>query len=254
MIKTVIVEDDPNDVKALEESLSRYQQVEIVCTCNSGEKGLAAITKYSPDLLFLDIEIPGMTGLEFLDNLGAEILQKCRVVIYTAYSHYAVDTFRKKAFDFLIKPIDAEDLDGIIQRVENSWEVSVSNEDGNVVRAEKELMVLLDGNGMTVVRLRDIAFFQYDSNEKVWNVVYANKNETKSVESRSLKHHVQASDIIHLSDGFVQVHRKYIVNIYYIQTIRKDGVCVLYPPFESMDEITVTYKYRKRLLDKFLNL
>lgn len=253
MIKTVIVEDEPNDVKTLEESLSKYQQIEIVCTCNSGEKGLAAITKYSPDLLFLDIEMPGMSGLEFLENLGANVFNKCRVVIYTAYSHYAIDTFRRHAFDFLTKPIENKELDEIIRRVENSLMVPVASEEGNVSRAEKELVVLLDRADLTVIRLRDVAYFQYNSEEKEWRVMYASHNEAKSVESHKLKYHVQATDILRLSTHFVQVHRKFIVNIYYIQSI-KNGTCNMYPPFESVDNIMVSYKYRKRLLERFSNL
>lgn len=253
MINTVIIEDDDNDLKELVKSLSQYPQIKIVSTCNSGEKGLAAMTKFDPDLLFLDIEMPGMSGMEFLENLGANIFNKCRVVIYTAFAHYAVESFRRHAFDYLTKPIDNQELDEIIRRVESSLDNPIGGEEGSIARAEKELILLFEGNELMVLRLRDIAYFQYDGKERVWTAYFANHSDDKAIDCCNLKHTVLASDILRLSTQFVQVHRKYIVNIFYIKSVR-NGVCSFYPPFENIEGINVSYKYRRRLLEQFANI
>lgn len=248
MIKTIIVEDDPNDVKALVDSLSRYEEIEILCICKNSTEGLASIVKYHPELIFLDIEMPGMSGVEFLESLDSSVLNKCRIVVYTAYKHYAVEAFRKHAFDMLLKPIDPDDLRGIIERFMDSWRAPADNEEGVIARAEKDLLMYLNNMDFQVFKLRDIVIFRYDNDKKRWQIIIANHHEPIP-----MKHSVSSIDILKLSNQFVQVHKKFIINIYYLQSVR-DNICNFYPPFEDIKGVKISFKYRKHLLEKFSNL
>lgn len=115
-MNAIIVDDTPAAIESLAAKLKKYPDITLVATADNGSDGIEQVMKHRPELLFLDMELPDMTGIEFLERMRAEDDYRCYVVIYTAYNDYMLPAFRNRAFDFLLKPIDDGELDTIMNR------------------------------------------------------------------------------------------------------------------------------------------
>lgn len=115
-MNAIIVDDTKTAIDALAEKLNKYSDITLAATATNGADGIELVKKYKPELLFLDMELPDMTGIDFLERLQQEPDYWCYVVIYTAYNDYMLPAFRNRAFDFLLKPIDDKELDTIMTR------------------------------------------------------------------------------------------------------------------------------------------
>jgi DNA-binding NarL/FixJ family response regulator len=89
-MRTIIIDDNKQAVKDLNERLARFSEVEVVAVEHSGLDGLARVSELQPDLLFLDVQLPDISGLDFLDRLDFFTHGRCRVVMYTAYDEFAI--------------------------------------------------------------------------------------------------------------------------------------------------------------------
>lgn len=118
MIRALVVDDEPLALDLMTSLLSAHSDVELLEACRGGKQALNAIHSLSPDLVFLDIQMPGMSGFELIREIQPEQLPA--VVFATAYDSFAVDAFRVRALDYLLKPIDpkrlAESLDRFRQQ------------------------------------------------------------------------------------------------------------------------------------------
>lgn len=247
-LKTIIVDDNPEDVRILKQCLTIYNHIEVVCTCDDGKAGLAAIMIYNPDLVFLDIELPDMSGIHFLESLDEKVYEKCRIIVYTSYVDYMLRSFRNHAFDFLQKPISRENLETIIRRLETSWGTTRKASIGTIANAEKHLLTYINQMDFLVVKLDDIGLFEYDKDQRVWMMNVAGINKPIK-----LKRSVYNKDILSLTKNFVQVHQSYIVNIDYLMKV-VDNTCYFYPPFQQIKDVKVGKTYRKNLFDMIIDL
>src|SRR5690242_8483393 len=108
MIKAVIIDDEINCIEMLEWLLKTYCPEVTICEqCDSGAKGIAAINKHHPDVVFLDIEMPKMNGFEMLEKLDKLFFD---VIFTTAYDKFAIKAFKYSALNYLLKPVDPDDL------------------------------------------------------------------------------------------------------------------------------------------------
>jgi len=116
MIRTIIIDDEPSAINVLSLLLKKKfrDDVEVVATTNSPFEGKDLIEKHNPDLLFLDIEMPGMSGIDLVRNCANV---NFRLVFITAYDNYAVEAFELSALDYLLKPISAEKLVRVIEKI-----------------------------------------------------------------------------------------------------------------------------------------
>lgn len=118
-ISAIIVDDEPNLVEYLERKLStHWPELRIAGTAHSGPKAVKLAEEVSPDIAFLDIRLPGMSGLEVASALPA----KTKIVFVTAYDEFAVDAFRQAAVDYLVKPVDDERLADTVSRLKHLGE------------------------------------------------------------------------------------------------------------------------------------
>ena len=118
MAKALVAEDEALLRDALVAALAKaWPELEIVAECEDGGSALEAIAEHQPDVAFLDIRMPGLTGLE-VAAAGAQASPATQIVFVTAYDQYAIDAFERGAVDYLLKPIDAERLAATVQRVQ----------------------------------------------------------------------------------------------------------------------------------------
>ncbi|MEM1189005.1 MAG: LytTR family DNA-binding domain-containing protein [Pseudomonadota bacterium] len=133
-LNTVIVDDEQLARRGLSLRLAELSEVEVVAECGNGEEALLAVAQHQPDLLFLDIQMPGMDGFEVVERLQGDDMPM--VVFVTAYNEYAVDAFKVHAVDYVLKPIDEERLQEAVQR-------AVQQREQNSSSAGKEKLVKL---------------------------------------------------------------------------------------------------------------
>ena len=116
-MKVVIIDDDKNAGLALADLLETRYDMEVLGHALCALDGLALLNKHQPDVLFLDVQLPDVNGLDFIDKLSEFTHGRCQVVMYTAYDEFVVTAFRKQAFDVLLKPIDTKELDTVVKRL-----------------------------------------------------------------------------------------------------------------------------------------
>jgi two-component system LytT family response regulator len=119
-IRTIIVDDEPLARRGLELRLGAAPDIEIVRQCANGREALAAIAEEHPDLMFLDIQMPGLSGLDVVAQVPQESMPM--VVFVTAYDSYAIRAFEAHALDYLLKPVDDARLAAALERVRAHWQ------------------------------------------------------------------------------------------------------------------------------------
>jgi two-component system LytT family response regulator len=118
-IRTIIVDDEELARRGLEIRLKDAPDIEIVAQSANGRQALAAIDEHAPDLMFLDIQMPGLSGLDVLASVPQESMPM--VVFVTAFDRFAIDAFEARALDYLLKPVDEERLTRALERVRGQW-------------------------------------------------------------------------------------------------------------------------------------
>src|SRR6187397_1116175 len=165
MIRCIIIDDERNALEMMEWLLKTYcPQVEIVDMCTSAQQGIESINMHKPDVIFLDIEMPRMNGFDMLEQFDKLFFD---VVFCTAYDQFAIKAFKYSALNYLLKPVDPEDLKETIRRIEEK-KASPSKEQiellfQNIKQTSKpapQRIALTSGDGMIFVPTQDILYCQ----------------------------------------------------------------------------------------------
>ncbi len=129
-LTTILADDEPLALRFLQSTLDDFDSIEIVASCKSGREALTAINNLAPDLLFLDIQMPGMNGFELVKNIQADIMPM--IIFVTAYDQFALAAFDLHAVDYLLKPLDSERvgiaIDRALERANNPSRRSMTEE------------------------------------------------------------------------------------------------------------------------------
>ncbi len=249
MYKVVIIDDERAAIDILIRKLSNFKDFQVVGMAQDGESGLRLISEEEPDVLFLDVEMPDINGIDFLERMY-EMDYWCYVVMCTSYSEYMLQAFRNNAFDYLLKPIENEELETIMNRLLAELKQNRHKQQGGDVNKQVDgsLLFYLNTVDFQLVRIENIGLFQYNHDQRVWEVVVANQPNPIR-----LKRNVINETLLSLDERFVQVNQKYIVNITCLMKV-KDNFCVFYPPFDNIKYVKVGRFFRKKLIGRFVSL
>jgi two-component system LytT family response regulator len=221
MIRCVLIDDESNSLEMMEWLLKTYcPQVRIVEMCNSAAAGIAAIRTHMPDVVFLDIEMPKMNGFDMLEQFDKLSFD---VVFCTAYDQFAIKAFRYSALNYLLKPIDPDDLKATIVRIEEKRNAPSKEQIELLLqsmhqpaRPTIQRIALTTGDGMIFVPTTDILYCQAESNYT--NVVLSGNK--KILVSKVLK---EIDEALSGSD-FFRIHNSFLVNLNHISRyVRGDG-------------------------------
>ncbi len=215
-LKALIVEDNSFMAMVLHDMLKQYDsKIAVTCIANTGKEALQLIATEKPNVVFLDIELPDMTGFELLQHLDDINFQ---TIFTTSHSHYAIKAFRFNALDYLIKPIKETELDEAIKRVQksnsNSSEIknALSNLESKAVENQK--LVLSTQNGTLRLALKQITHIEGERN---YSYIYLS-NGSRELSSKNLAYF---EDIL-IDKSFFRCHRSYLVNRYHIDALKTD--------------------------------
>jgi two-component system LytT family response regulator len=208
-MKTIIVDDERLARRELASQLKAFTEVEIAGEASNGEEAIELIDKLKPDLVFLDIQMPDMTGFEVLERLN-DVPQ---VIFVTAFDEYALKAFEVNALDYVLKPVEEERLEESLEKVksrrasaEAPTEASTSSE---VLNLENQIF-LKDGEKCWFVTLKDIRKFESEG-----NYVRVFFGDNKPLVLKSLNALEERLD----PKVFFRANRKFIINLRWVEDI-----------------------------------
>jgi len=232
MIKAIIVDDEPYCCESLATLLERYcPEVKVADICYSGETALASILEQPPQILFLDIEMPMMNGFELLEKIP-EV--KFELIFTTSYDQYAIKAIRFSALDYLLKPIDREELQKAVQKAKQrlqhplpqQLEILLHKLNHPATQIEKIALPTMDG--LQLISVNSIISCISSSNYSILLL----KNNQKITVSRTLK---EVEELLE-DYAFLRVHHSYLVNLNEINKyIRGEGGYLLMSDGSSVD-------------------
>ena len=246
LTKVFIVDDNQEAIEVLQRLLEKNYSVDIVGTACDAKSAAETIIQTEPDIIFIDIELPTMSGLEFCSLIRQDIKPETKVVFYTGHEKYMLDAIRHQAFDYLMKPPTEQDLGQIMTRYYENKLAGIPTVGANT----EQLPIILVVNSMnehTTLRISDIAYFRYNQERKIWETICMDGS------TFLLRHRTTADVIQNYSTDFVQIHKRYIVNINQIKKIQ-ESACILMEPMESVTELRISKNYRTQLMSAFYSL
>jgi len=214
-VRTLVVDDEELARQVLRELLGAHSEIEVVAECRNGLEAVKAVAEHKPDLLFLDVQMPKLTGFDVLELIGPDV----PVIFVTAYDEYAMKAFEVHAVDYLLKPVGKERLAAALQRVKSS-------------RAEKppaaaelaaaarpagryaERLVVKDGTRVTLIPVEKLD--------------YAEAQDDYVALASEGRKHLKQQTIASLEAAldpklFVRIHRSYVVNLERVTRIEPYG-------------------------------
>ncbi|TDB64649.1 LytR/AlgR family response regulator transcription factor [Arundinibacter roseus] len=210
-MRTLIVDDERLARNELKRLLEPFHKIEIVGEASNAEEALVLIDDLQPELLFLDIQMPGKNGFELLTSIEGKAPE---VIFTTAYDEYAIKAFEFNALDYLLKPIDGERLKDAIARVEENQsapeETAVANERSEKILGEQDQVFVKDGEKCWFVKLGKIRLF-----ESMGNYVRLHFDDQKPLVLKSLNSLEDRLD----PNTYFRANRKHIINLQWIEKI-----------------------------------
>ncbi len=205
-LRTCILDDESLAISALKVDIERHcPQVKIQATFNSPTEALIYLKNNDIDLLFLDIEMPIMNGIQFLEALGHFNFD---VIFTTAYQEYALQAIKLKAKDYLLKPIDADELKNAIDNLIKTYPTELK------IPSKKPTKIALpDASGIEFVELDSIIYCLADKNYTTFFML----NNEKKVVSKNLGEFEKILD----DSKFIRIHQSSIININFVKKITK---------------------------------
>jgi len=214
-LRTIVVDDEELARQVLRELLCAHPEVEVVAECKNGLEAVKAVAQHQPDLLFLDVQMPKLTGFDVLELVGSEI----PVIFVTAYDEYAMKAFEVHAVDYLLKPVGRVRLAAALQRVK-----SRSNEKppapAELAAAARpagqfaERVVVKDGTRVTLIPVAKLDFAEAQDDY----VALASEGR-KHLKQQTIASLEAALD----PKQFVRIHRSYVVNLERVTRIEPYG-------------------------------
>ena len=244
-LKTIIVDDEPDSIKLLSLQLSQHcPEVEIAGMYTSSVKALPAIEKIQPDLVFLDIEMPIMNGFELLEKI---LHLPFSVIFITAYNQYALKAFRFNAVDYLVKPVDAEDLIEAVKKVAKQIRPTAAqlSQMQKQMRGEAATRIAIPGQqgGVTFIDLNEIVYSEASNNYSKLILT----DGKQFLISKTLK---DVQEVLE-EEHFLRVHRQYIVNLNHVKHFnRNEGILTM----DNGDHIPIARNQKEKLTERYRSL
>jgi two-component system, LytTR family, response regulator len=206
-MRALIIDDERLARSELRRMLELFPRIDVVGEAINAEDAVQKIDELAPDLLFLDIQMPGKNGFELLSSLEGKVPE---VIFTTAYDEYALKAFEYNALDYLLKPIDSQRLAEAIQKVDESERQEVNKKENTKVLTENDQVFVKDGEKCWFVKLGKVRLF-----ESMGNYVRLHFDDQKPLILKSLNTLEERLD----PGTFFRANRKHIINLQWIDKI-----------------------------------
>lgn len=239
MIQTIIIDDEVKSRETIREMLRIYcPTVEVVALAGDVKSGILAIRKYNPELILLDIRMPDGSGFDLLKQLPSVDF---KIIFITAFEEYAIKAFKFSAIDYVLKPIDPDELKSAIETAHAA--ISKDNisdrmttffqhyENDSVL--QKKQIILRTSNSIYRIAIEDILYYESKKNYTIFH--------TTSGEPIITSHTIKEYDDILLDGNFLRVHQSYTINMKYLRCYFRDSCEV-----EMMNGVLIPVSFRRK--------
>jgi two-component system LytT family response regulator len=233
MIRSIIIDDEPDGRDALKMSIDKYcPEIEIVDLCASADDGIASVRQHHPDLVFLDVQMPHKSGFNLLEEIGEFDFE---VIFVTAHDRYAIKAIKFSALDYLLKPVDIDELQKAVQKAgERMRRSGYQNHYTSLLRNVKnpsgkiEKLAIPTFEGIVFERIDDIIFCEADGNYT--------KLIIKGKQPVLVSKHLKDFENMLSDSGFFRIHHTFLINLKHIkQYVKGEGGYVILEGDHSID-------------------
>lgn len=245
-MRAIIVDDEPDGIRTLRKLLElNCPEVEIAATCTDAFLAKQKMEQLQPDVVFLDVQMPGKSGLDILSELSERNFE---VIFVTAHNEYILQALQFSAVDYLMKPVDEDRLVEAVQRVKKRLHQEKSNENTevllhNIHKATSPLemrLCLPTLKGFTILKLEEIIYCEAQRSYTVFHLV---NNKTLMVSKPLFDYDKLLSDTI-----FFRVHKSFLINLMHVKEyVRGEGGTVV---MSNNMEIEVSRRKKEQFLSK----
>ncbi len=220
-MKAVIVDDSPQARKLLRLMLQEFApDVEIVAEADNGNTGIIAIKTFKPHIVFLDIDMPEKSGIQMAEELIEQNIQ-FHLIFTTAFNQYAINAFRLSAIDYLLKPINEQELITAIEKIKKqeilkTAQIQLQSLSQNLDPLTKNVICIPTQNGYDYLPIEDLEYLEADGS---YVHLFLKDKKHKTV-SKNLKYFENA---LQSFSNFVRVHRSFIINLDLMASYSKSG-------------------------------
>ncbi len=209
MLTAIIIDDETNSRNALRQKITKHcTDIKIISECENGEEGIEFIENQKPDIVFLDVEMPRMNGFTMLQQLKNKDFE---VIFITAYDHYAIKAIKCSALDYLLKPVEIEDLKISVEKaVQKRKQIKGNNRVELLLqnfleeKAAHQRIAISSMEGLQFVTTDDIIYLEANSNYTIFHIA----GNRKITVAKTLK---DFEDILPAS-LFIRIHHSYLIN------------------------------------------
>lgn len=240
--KVILVDDERNALQNLKNKILKVNdELDIIATFQDPKEALIAIDKFAPDILFTDIQMPGINGFELLNNIQE---LKSQVIFSTAYGEYALDAIKKNAVDYILKPVDNEELKNAIAKAIENIEKENADQNANLVELLNKIidrdhkLKVPTQKGISFIPQEEVIHLEgYDGYTRIH--LADGKTLTSSYSLGKFKDY--------LEDYFFKCHKSHIVNIKAVRAFENEGYVVIGEDYK----VPITKTYKQAFLDLF---
>ncbi len=216
-MKVILIDDEKHALITLAHLLEQIEGVEILTTIQDSTQAREIIEKEQPDLVFLDVEMPKMNGFELLEQFNQ---LDFKVIFTTAYDQYAIKALKMNAFDYLLKPIDLEDLENSIRKFRENEILTSSDQVAQLAKfnvGQMNKLALSTQKGLSFIKVEEIMYF---SASGTYTYVFMDSGE-KHLVSKPLS---VFEDVFQDDDTFFRAHKSNLINLRFVKEyIRGEG-------------------------------
>lgn len=250
ILRAIIVDDEPKGINSLKILIERFaHDVKVVAATTKPLEAMTLIEDYMPDIVFLDINMPGMNGFELIDKMDWKGFD---IIFTTAHQEYAIKALRAEAVDYLLKPIDHEDLKLAIAKVKTQKQINEKQQSinhyaelvQNITKSHIEKLVVNSKEGIESIEVNDILSLESKSNYTQINLT----NSRTVIATKTLKEF--ETQLCDANLNFMRVHHSFIVNLYKVSRYVKGPDKVI---MSDNQEIPVS-KSKKEVFFKWMSI
>lgn len=234
MIRCIIIEDQPPAQRVLQKYLGELKSLELKATFADALKAMEYLKTEEIDLIFLDIHLPKISGIDFLKALS----KKPHVILTTAFSEYALESYEYHVLDYLLKPFSFERFVMAVSKIPMPLQKSAMDQDLERKTAAPEVIFIKSGYEHLKIAPADILYIHSESD---YTEIFT--SEKKHLTSHSLRYWLQTLP----TDQFAQVHKSYIVNTLQIEKVSGNRIF-----FDQEKYIPIGRAYREEFVEKYL--
>lgn len=232
-MKCIIVDDEPIARKGIRALIARIPELELVETFNNAASAADYLTDHSVELIFLDIQMPGVTGIEFARNVPKDTL----IIFTTAYTEFALDSYEVDAVDYLVKPIEFERFRKAVYKAFNYHSLLLNGEKEAIEQGEDDYLFVKSERRYFKVNFEDILFI-----EGLKDYVILQLADQRVITKTSLKAIYEQIP----QSMFFRINKSYIINTRHINSFDNNDVYI------RTYEIAIGNSYREAFFDKFV--